>query len=189
MWRSSSIFWIIESWCCRVRICTKIVDVQILFGYTHQTAVSIASLVKWAIVVSADWASTVGKLTSSIRFVWFIKRVSMIVSSLFSTTAYGRMISCTTAVLNHATAWAHWCKVSNIQGTILTLNTATSHIAMDRLFARVMTTRVMVKPSLIELLGSNLTERILVFCRSCSEVTAIALVDWVACTTRCSLLS
>lgn len=72
----------------------------------------------------------------------------------------------------------------------MTLNTtATAHVTMDRLFARVVSARMVVEPSLIELVGSNLTKCILVFCRTCSEVTAIALVDWVACTARRSLLS
>ena len=142
-------------------------------------------------MVSTDRATAVGKLTSCILFVWLVERVGVIVGCLLATTTDSSVISCATAVLDHAAARVHGSEVSNVQGTIVALNatsTSTTHVAMDRLLARVMPARMMMEPSLIELVGSNLAQGILVFCRSCSEVTAIALVDWVASSARCSLL-
>lgn len=47
----------------------------------------------------------------------------------------------------------------------------------------------MMEPSLVELVGSNLTKGILVFSRTSSEVATIALMDRVASSTRSPLLS
>jgi len=68
------------------------------------------------------------------------------------------------------------------------LHVASTHVAVDRLLSRVMSTSVM-EPSLVELVGSNLTKGILIFSRTSAEVATIALVDWVACSARSPLLS
>lgn len=65
---------------------------------------------------------------------------------------------------------------------------AAAHIAVNRLFARVMTAAV-VEASLVELVGSNLTKGILIFCCSSAKVATVALMDWVTCAPRRSLLS
>ena len=62
------------------------------------------------------------------------------------------------------------------------------HVAMNGLFSSVMATSVM-ESSLVELIGSNLTEGILILSGSCAKVATVALMDRVACTTRSSLLS
>lgn len=50
-------------------------------------------------------------------------------------------------------------------------------------------TAAMVEPSLVELIGSNLTQGILIFSCTGPKVATVALVDWIACTSRSSLLS
>ena len=52
-----------------------------------------------------------------------------------------------------------------------------------------MTATAVMEPGLVELIGSNLTERILVFSCTSAKVTTFALVDWVARSSRCPLLS
>lgn len=59
---------------------------------------------------------------------------------------------------------------------------------MDGLLSGVVTTS-MVEACLVELISSNLTECILVLSCACPEVAAVALVNWVACTSRGPLLS
>lgn len=59
---------------------------------------------------------------------------------------------------------------------------------MDRLLASVVTA-AMMEPSLVELIGSNLTKGILIFCCSGAKVATVALVDWIARSARRSLLS
>ena len=57
--------------------------------------------------------------------------------------------------VNHvATTRAHWGEVADVEGS-MALNT-TVHVAVDWLLSGVMTASVM-EPSLIELVGSNLT--------------------------------
>lgn len=45
-----------------------------------------------------------------------------------------------------------------------------------------MMTAAMVEPSLVELIGSNLTQGILIFSCTGPKVATVALVDWIACT-------
>ena len=91
-----------------------------------------------------------------------------------------------------STTRAHGRKVANVQRSIMILNVtaaaATTHVGVNRLLASVMTASMM-EPSLIELVGSNLTKCILVFSCTSAKVATVALVDWIACTSRSPLLS
>lgn len=71
VWRSSSILWVVESRSRGVRIGAKIVYVEVLVD-THQTTIAVARVVKGSICVTADRASSIGELASSIRLVWLV---------------------------------------------------------------------------------------------------------------------
>lgn len=182
MRRSTAYLWIIESRSRCVRICAEIVDVQILIS-SHHATVAVACGVEGAIVVTTDRATAVGKFSSCVSFVWLVQRVSVIVSCLFSTSADSCMIAC--SVLNNTLARAHRGEVPNVQRIVVTLST---HVAMNGLLPSVMASRMMMEPSLVELVGCNLIECVLVFSRSLPKVASVALMNWVACTSRCSLL-
>ena len=109
----------------------------------------------------------------------------MVVSCLFSTSADCCMIACST-VLHYTTTRAYRGEVTNVQRIVVTLSA--THVAMDRLLSSMMASRMMMEPSLIELVGSNLVECVLVFGRTSSKVASVALMNWVPCTSRCSLL-
>lgn len=109
----------------------------------------------------------------------------MVVSCLFSTSADCCMIACST-VLHYTTTRAHRGEVTNVQRIVVALSA--THVAMDGLLSCMMASRMMMEPSLIELVGSNLVECVLVFSRTSSKVASVALMNWVTCTSRCSLL-
>lgn len=186
VWRSTGILWVVESRSRGVWIGAKIVYVEVLVD-AHQATVAIARVVKGSIGVTTDRASTIGELASCIRFIWLVKRVCMIVCSLFSATADGCMIA--TVVVDYiSAARADRGEVSDVQWSPMILHVASSHVAVDRLLSRMISTSMM-EPSLVELVGSNLTKGILIFSRTSAEVATIALVDWVACSARSPLLS
>ena len=135
-------------------------DIQILIS-SHNATIAVACCVEGAVVVTADRATAVGKFASCVSFVWLVQGVSMIVSCLFSTSADSCMIAC--SMLNNSLARAHRGEVSNVQRIVVTLST---HVTMNGLLPCVMTSRMMMEPSLVELVGCNLIECVLVFSRS-----------------------
>ena len=104
---------------------------------------------------------------------------------MFTTSADCCVITCC-AMLYYATTRAYRCEVSNVQRTVMARSTL--HVAMNGLLPCMMASRMMMEPSLIEVVGSNLAECVLVFSRTCSKIASVALMYWVTCTSRCSLL-
>lgn len=112
----------------RVRICAKVVYVQ-LFIHSHKAIVSlgVAGVIKGTVCFAADGSTSVRKLTSRIWLVGLIQRVGMVVCRLFSPTADGCMIA-SVVVDNVSSARADRGEVPNIERLVLSHVT---HVAVD----------------------------------------------------------
>lgn len=188
MWRAGLVLRIVEAACRRVRIRREVVDVE-TFVDAHHATVAVARVVEGAVCVSTDRAAAVREFASSVRLIWLVQSVRVVVRRLLSASTDCSMIA--TIVVNDVSASrADGRKVANVQRTVVhsAATAAATHIAVNRLFARMMTAAV-VEASLVELVGRNLTKGILIFCCSSAKVATVALMDWVTCAARRSLLS
>ena len=186
MWRASLVLRIVESVGRRVRIRREIVDVEALVDAHHAT-VAVACVVEGAICVATDRATAVREFATSVRLIWLVQGVRVVVRRLLSASADCSMIT-TIIVDDIAAARADGGEVANVERTVVHSAAAAAHVAVDGLLARVVTAAV-VEPSLVELVGSNLTKGILIFCCSSAKVATVALMDWITCAARRSLLS
>ena len=108
----------------------------------------------------------------------------MIVRCLLSTTADCCVVA---RVVNHVAATrADRGEIANVQRTVVTLDS--THVAVNRLLSCMVPTSMM-EPSLVELVGSNLTKSILVLSSTSAEIATVALMNWVTRTSGGSLLS
>lgn len=186
MWRSSAILRIVESRCRSIRICTEIIDVQV-FVDTHETAVSILRGIEWTVAISANRTTSIRKFASRVLLVRFVEGIGVVICCLLSATTNSRVVP--GIVVNYiATAWANRSEIADIQSLIVILHVSTTHIAVNWLFAS-MVSAAMMEPCLVELVGSNLTKGILIFSSTSAKVATVALVDWIARSSRGSLLS
>ena len=187
VWRSSSILRIVESGGRCIWIRAKIVYVEVLVD-AHETAVPVAGVVKWSVGVTANGATAIRELASRIWFVRLVQRVSVVISCLLPSTTDCCVVAA--VIMDYVAATGtDGSKVTNIEWSAVMLHVGSAaHVTVDWLLARVVSTSMM-EPSLVELVGSNLTKGILVFSRTGAEVATVALVDRVACSTRSPLLS
>ena len=186
MGRASLVLRIVESASSRVRIRREVVDVE-AFVDAHHAAVAVACVVEGAVCVATDGATAVGEFATSVRLVWLVQGVRVVVSRLLSASTDCSMIT-TIIVDDIAAARADGGEVANVERAVVHAAAAAAHVAVDRLLARVVTAAV-VEPSLVELIGSNLTKGILIFCCSSAKVATVALMDWITRAARRSLLS
>lgn len=187
MWRASLVLRVVESASRRVRIRREVVDVE-AFVDAHHAAVAVACVVKRAVCVATDRATAVREFATSVRLIWLVQGVRVVVRRLLSASADCSMIA-TIVVNDVSAARADGRKVANVERTVVHSTTsAAAHVAVNGLLARVVTAAV-VEASLVELVGSNLTKGILIFCCSSAKVATVALMDWVTCAARRSLLS
>lgn len=185
MRRATRVFGIVEARGSGVRVGTKVIDVEILLD-THHVSISVACVVEGSICVATDGSTSVRKLATSIWLIWLVEGVCVVVSCLLPSSAYSRMIA-TVGMEHIATAGTDWGEVAHVE-TVIVYSTAAIHVAVNWLFPSVMTTAVM-EPSLVELVGSNLTKGILIFSCSSAKVATVALVNWITGSSRCPLLS
>ena len=106
--------WVVEFRSCYVSSCTEIAHVHCLLVTLDDATIhwSVASI-EASIICSWNWASTVGKLSSSILLMWLLECVCMAISCWLATSTYGCIVS-TVAIIS--SIWSS--KRSNIHCSI-----------------------------------------------------------------------
>jgi len=182
--RRAAILWIIEARSSCVWVSAVVTHVQI-FNITNEAVVlnRPISIFKRIIASTTHWSATIGEFTSSILFVWLVQSVSVVISCLLSSTTYSRMSA---RIGIHSNIGLMLREVTNIKLLLLLLGHIL--IAVHRLLASVVAaTRILVITSLVKLI--HLIDGIVVLSCILTELTLVTLMDWIASTSRCSLLT
>ena len=171
--------WIIESWCSCVWSSAKVWLVHlVLLIHQYYTVILLVTWVaafKASINCTSNGSSTIRKLTSCL-LVWFVESVSCTVSGWFSSSTYSSMIS--TCSITVSTIWmASLCECSNIHGSI------------HSIYILEITWSTLYGPFSIMIDINSSIHIVVILITIYWHAVFMLLVDWIACSSVCSLLS